>query len=48
MARRRGIGVFARECLAPASKACEGKKGRAFHVCRKDFIAKCKIEKGFV
>jgi len=42
----KGIGWFARKCLAPASKACKGRKGRDFHRCRKDFIAKCKRELG--
>jgi len=45
--RKKGIGAFARECLAPASKACEGKEGRDFQICRRDYIERCRREKGF-
>jgi len=42
-----GIGAFARECLVPASKHCEGRKGRDFQTCRRDYIQRCRAEKGF-
>jgi hypothetical protein len=46
---RRGVGkgYIARECLAPASKACKGKTGREFQECRKAYIRECLRRLGY-
>jgi hypothetical protein len=42
-----GKGYIARQCLAPASKACKGKTGREFQECRKAFIRECMRRLGY-
>ena len=42
-----GKGYIARQCLAPASKACKGKTGREFQECRKAYIRECMRRLGY-
>ncbi|MBA7559166.1 hypothetical protein ES708_00780 [subsurface metagenome] len=41
-------GFFARTCLAPASRACKGKKAPAFQACRRDQICACRARMTYV
>jgi len=40
-------GFFARTCLAPASRACKGRKAPAFQACRRDHIGACRVRRSY-